>query len=313
MHNIQKEANSTMVGLDEADFISVTEDDIPLIQKYLDIAQIEESNHNLVNMFLWREQYPLWQYHTDNYMLLLGIHKGKLFCYMPLCEKRYFEEAIFKAEAIFKKYNVPFELSCFTKDGLELLENILPKCKVAIECEAADYVYEGEKMRTLSGKKLQKRRNNYNHFVSEYKNRFIYEDLTKEHIPEIKAFLDSWRNDSNEEYLIYEAKGVRDVLDLFGILPYSGGVIRIDGEVKAFLIASLATKNMVQINIEKADPSIRGLYQAIEKTFLEKNYPEIEWVNREDDMGIESLIMAKKALHPSHMIDKYRIKANGKT
>ena len=83
--------------------------------------------------------------------------------------------------------------------------------------------------------------------------------------------------------------------------------------MKAFLIASLATNDMVQINIEKADPSIRGLYQAIEKIFLEKNYPNIEWVNREDDMGIEALILAKRALNPSHMIDKYRIKTNGTT
>lgn len=302
-----------MVCLDDADFIVVTEKDIPLITKYLDLAQIQESNHNLVNMFLWREQYPLWQYHTEDYMLLLGIHKGKLFCYMPLCKNEFFEEAILKAKSIFDKHGVPFELSCFTKDRLDLLQNILPKCQVTIEAEAADYVYEGEKMRTLSGKKLQKRRNNYNHFVTEYDGRFVYEDLNETHIPELKRFLDTWRTDSTEEYLIYEAKGVKSVLDLYGILPYNGGIIRIDGEVKAFLIASLATDNMVQINIEKADPTIRGLYQAIEKIFLEKNYPTIEWVNREDDMGIESLILAKKALHPSYMIDKYRIKANGKT
>ena len=302
-----------MVCLDDADFIVVTEKDIPLISKYLEIAQIEESNHNVVNMFLWREQYPLWQFHTDDYMLLLGIHKGKLFCYMPLCTTEFFEEAILKAKSIFDKNNVPFELSCFTKDRLDLLEKILPKCLVSVECEAADYIYEGEKMRSLSGKKLQKRRNNYNHFVHEYEGRFAYEDLNESHIPELKEFLNSWRSDSVEEYLIYEAKGVKDVLDLYGILPYNGGVIRIDGEVRAFLIASLATHNMVQINIEKADPSLRGLYQAIEKIFLEKNYPTIEWVNREDDMGIESLMLAKKALNPSHMIDKYRIKTNDKT
>ena len=302
-----------MVCLDDADFIVVTEKDIPLISKYLEIAQIEESNHNVVNMFLWREQYPLWQFHTDDYMLLLGIHKGKLFCYMPLCTTEFFEEAILKAKSIFDKNNVPFELSCFTSDRLDLLENILPKCLVTVECEAADYIYEGEKMRSLSGKKLQKRRNNYNHFVHEYEGRFAYEDLNESHIPELKEFLNSWRSDSVEEYLIYEAKGVKDVLDLYGILPYNGGVIRIDGEVRAFLIASLATHNMVQINIEKADPSLRGLYQAIEKIFLEKNYPTIEWVNREDDMGIESLMLAKKALNPSHMIDKYRIKTNDKT
>jgi len=36
-------------------------------------------------------------------------------------------------------------------------------------------------------------------------------------------------------------------------------------------------------------------------------------VNREDDMGIEALILAKRALNPSHMIDKYRIRTNGTT
>ncbi|MHB8096866.1 MAG: DUF2156 domain-containing protein [Erysipelotrichaceae bacterium] len=302
-----------MVCLDEADFICVTEKDIPLIAKYLDIAQIEESNHNLVNMFLWREQYPLWQYHTEEYMLLLGIHKGKLFCYMPLCKKEFFEEAILKAKSIFDKHHVPFELSCFTKDRLELLQNILPKCSVTVECEAADYVYEGEKMRTLSGKKLQKRRNNYNHFVSLYEGHYTFSEMSKDDIPELKEYMKQWRVDRTEEYLNYEAEGVENVLNLFGVLPYRGGVIRIDGEIKAFIIGSMTSKRMVQINIEKADPTIRGLYQAIEKLYLEQFYPDVQWVNREDDMGIDSLRQAKQALHPAYMIDKYRIKEHGTT
>ena len=70
-----------MVNLN-SEFEAVTEADIPLLERFLEIAQIEESNHNLVNLFLWQTQYPVWQYHTEDYLLLLGIHKGKLFTYM---------------------------------------------------------------------------------------------------------------------------------------------------------------------------------------------------------------------------------------
>ena len=110
-----------MVNLD-ADFVAVSEADIPLLERFLEIAQIEESNHNLVNLFLWQTQYPVWQYHTDDYLLLLGIHKGKLFCYMPLCKAEFFEEAILKAKAIFNCYHVPFELSCFTRIALDKID-----------------------------------------------------------------------------------------------------------------------------------------------------------------------------------------------
>ena len=301
-----------MVNLD-ADFVAVSEADIPLLERFLEIAQIEESNHNLVNLFLWQTQYPVWQYHTDDYLLLLGIHKGKLFCYMPLCKAEFFEEAILKAKAIFNCYHVPFELSCFTRIALDKMETILPKIDVQIECEAADYVYEGEKLRTLAGKKLQKRRNNFNHFNTLYDGHYTFSEMTKDDILELKDYMKNWRTDRDEEYLNYESEGVDNVLNLFGVLPYRGGVIRIDGEIKAFIIGSMSSKRMVQINIEKADPSIRGLYQAIEKLFLENFYPDVQWVNREDDMGIESLRQSKLALHPSYMIDKYRIKANGTT
>lgn len=301
-----------MVNLD-TDFVAVSEADIPLLEHFLKIAQIEESNHNLVNLFLWQTQYPVWQYHTEDYLLLLGIHKGKLFCYMPLCKAAFFEEAILKAKAIFNCYHVPFELSCFTRVALDKIETILPKLDVQIECEAADYVYEGEKLRTLAGKKLQKRRNNFNHFMTVYDGRFSFNEMSKDDILELKEYMHNWRPERDEEYLNYESEGVTNVLNLFGVLPYRGGIIRIDGEIKAFIIGSMTSKRMVQINIEKADPSIRGLYQAIEKLFLENFYPDVQWVNREDDMGIESLRSAKLALHPTYMIDKYRIKANGTT
>lgn len=292
------------------DFVPVTIQDIPLLLKYTKLAGYEESNHNVINMFLWQEQYPLWQFHTEHYLLLLGVHKGALFSYMPLCLPEHFREAMLKARSIFKEHGIPFELSCFTEDQKKEVEHIFPHVSAHAESEAADYLYEADKLRTLSGKKLQKRRNNYNNFVSSYEHRWTYEAMAAHNIEDVKTYLKSWKRNTSEEYLRYEINGTLTILDLMDVLPYHGGVIRIDGQVKAFIIGSQSSERMAQINIEKADPSIRGLYQAIEKEFLARHYLDVSLINREDDMGLESLRAAKVALNPIGMIEKYRIKEN---
>ena len=296
------------MDLNDADFIPVTTLDIPLIQSALLKANYEESNHNIVNLFQWMKQYPLWQYHTDHYLLLLGVHKGRLFSYMPLCEDVYFEEAILKAKSIFNQFGIPFELSCFTEKEKDKVLKLLPMAYESCEEEASDYVYEAEKLRTLSGGKLQKRRNHYNAFLRLNDGRWNAEPITAQNKEEVKAFLAQWKTESLDEYFLYEKEGVMSILDLIDTLPYQGLLIRIDGNIKAFLIGTQSSDRMVQINIEKADPSIRGLYQAIEVEYLKRYFTQATLVNREDDMGLESLRQAKRALDPLMMIRKFRIR-----
>ena len=296
------------MDLNDADFIPVTTQDISLIHTYLLKADYEESNHNIVNLFQWIKQYPLWKYTSAHYLLLLGVHKGKLFSYMPLCEPSYFNEAILKCKSIFNAFQIPFELSCFTEKEKDKVLALLPNTMVIMECEASDYVYEAEKLRTLAGGKLQKRRNHYNAFLRNNAGRVTTEEITLENRDEVKSFLAQWKTESTEEYFLYEKEGVFAILDLIDQLPCKGLLMRIDHEIKAFLIGTKSSSRMVQINIEKGDPAIRGIYQAIEVDYLNTFYPEAILVNREDDMGLDSLRQAKRALDPIMMIDKYRIK-----
>ena len=164
----------------EADFKLVTLSDLPVIQEYLEKAGYEESNHNLINMIQWADFYPLFQYRTEDYLLLLGIHQGQMFLYMPLCERQYFEEAIRKARSIFQRYDCPFVLSCFTKEMMELVIDIYPEYCGCHECAADDYVYEVESLKSFSGKKLQKKRNHLNAFYKEMEHRWVYESISRE-------------------------------------------------------------------------------------------------------------------------------------
>lgn len=290
----------------EADFKLVTLEDLPVIQKYLDLAGYEESNHNLINMIQWAELYPLFQYCTKDYLLLLGIYQGQMFLYMPLCEIQYFEQAIRKAKSIFDRYQCPFVLSCFTKEMMKKVLEIYPEYCGCHECAADDYVYEVEALKTFAGKKLQKKRNHLNAFYKEMADRWSYESITEENVNDCIEYLSSFESNGDVK-LHYELLGISRILYHFGELPCRGGLIRIDGEVKAFAIGSVLSKRMCQENIEKADESIRGLYQAMMREFLIHEFPNFQYVNREDDMGIENLRQAKKAYHPSFMIEKYRL------
>ncbi|MXQ73614.1 DUF2156 domain-containing protein [Clostridiaceae bacterium DONG20-135] len=294
-----------MVSLDK-DFETVSLDDIPMIMNFLAKSKYEESNHNIVNMILWMDVYPLWKYVNDHYLLLLGIHNRKLFLYMPLCEENYFKEAILCAKQIFDRYGCPFRLSCFTRPQIDMAAQYVPGYHVCAVRNSFDYVYECEKLRTFSGKKLQKKRNHLNAFYKEYDGRFTYEVMNADNALACIDFLHTWKDDDEDVFLQQEKAGTVRVLKLWDKLPARGGILRIDGEIRAFAIGSRLSKRMCQMNVEKGDDRIRGIYQAMVKEFLSREYLDCEYVNREDDMGKENIRKAKEAYHPVFMVEKYQ-------
>ena len=98
---------------------------------------------------------------------------------------------------------------------------------------------------------------------------------------------------------------------MWDVLPCEGGLLRIDGVVKAFVISSPLFDKVVQVNVEKADIMIRGCYQALLVEHLQSCLLEYMYVNREDDMGMDSLRQAKMAYNPCDMIAKYRVEKRG--
>ena len=279
--------------------------DAELINTYLKKAQYEESNHNIVNMMLWLDFFKLFQWHDDNIMILICEFKDITFAYMPLCEKKYFLQGIVIIDKIFDKLKKQPVLNCYTEEYVKMINDSGKDYHFAKYRNIFDYVYETEKLRTFSGKKLQKKRNNLNAFYRLYQDVYKYEPLSKANIEECRDFLDDWRDELCDEFLLHESVGIERIFDNWEALPVTGGLIRIKGCVRAFIIGSELSLRMGQINVEKADEEIRGLYQAILKEYLLNNMLDKLYLNREDDMGKPNLQQAKQAYNPIFMIKKY--------
>ncbi len=171
-----------------------------------------------------------------------------------------------------------------------------------------DYIYDRTDLENLSGRKYAKKRNHLNYFLSNWD--YTYEEITPAHVEELTAVTDEFmkrKAETNENDFLVQQEGriIKRTLPEYEKYGLFGGLIRIDGKVKAFTMASRHTADSVDVCIEKADPAYRGLYQAINKDFAKTLPPEILYINREEDMGLPTLRQTKQSYFPSRMFKVY--------
>ncbi len=172
--------------------------------------------------------------------------------------------------------------------------------------DSYDYIYESSKLITLSGKKLQSKRNHVNHFISNYNYKF--EMMKSNDIPEVQEFNQEWckRADCKQiETLSWELCAVKKCLKYFDELKLSGGVLRVDGGIVGYTIGEVLNSDTVIIHIEKAFSEIRGAYPSLNKEFASRLAADYKYVNREDDIGDSGLRKAKESYYPIFMVEKY--------
>lgn len=162
--------------------------------------------------------------------------------------------------------------------------------------EVWDYIYLRSDLEYLKGRKYTIKRNHINHLKARWN--YVYEPITPDCIPELEGALDDFlqrkmEQDQSESFVEEEVEVARRMLPIYQELGLFGGFIRLDGKIKAFTMGSMLNSEMVDVTVEKADNSVRGLYQAINKEFVKSLPPEVLYINREEDMGVKGLRDAK--------------------
>lgn len=293
--------------------------------KKIDIGSIKEMlpfyalRHNMtcdsvfLESYIWKDyynvRYAIWE---NKALLWLMENDGRCFSAMPLCKEEDLPDAFAEIERYFNE-NLGYPLVINLADEYAVKYLNLPEDKYLVEeqVDSRDYLYNGDAMRSLAGKKLHKKKNRVNAFKREYEGRYEYRRLCCSDSHDVWVFLDKWRQqkgDDVEEHLDYEVKGIHDILKNCSEISIHMGGVYIDGQMEAFTIGSYnPVENMAVIHIEKANPEINGLYQFINQQFLLEEFPDVDWVNREDDMGLEGLRKAKMTYCPADYARKYLV------
>ena len=293
--------------------------------KKIDVNSIQEMlpfyamRHNMtcdsvfLESYVWKDyynvRYAIWE---NKALLWLMENEGRCFSAMPLCREEDLPGAFAAIEQYFnEELGYPLVINLADEYAVKYLN--LPEDKYLVEeqVDSRDYLYNGDSMRSLAGKKLHKKKNRVNAFKREYEGRYEYRRLCCSDSHDVWVFLDRWRQQKGEEveeHLDYEVKGIHDILKNCSEFSIHMGGVYIDGQMEAFTIGSYnPVENMAVIHIEKANPEINGLYQFINQQFLLEEFPEVEWVNREDDMGLEGLRKAKMTYYPADYARKYLV------
>ncbi len=208
---------------------------------------------------------------------------------------------------------IPCRITGMTETDRDELENSFPgQFHIRADRDSFDYVYAIDALADLKGKKLQKKRNHFNRFRTNHPD-YRTEPLSCANIARVQHMVNDWyvsrrKSDPDGDYLL-ESLAMAKAFRHFDELDMEGLVLLDCDEVLAVTMGSRMSETTFDIHFEKAREDVDGAYPAINCEFaryLRLKYPEVKFLNREDDMGLEGLRKAKLSYYPDHMVEKYK-------
>ena len=297
-------------------FKDINIDSIKELQPYFEIVDYEACEYCFTTLYMWQHVYKTGYFIGDDFAVIMAEYEGNSFSILPLAKKDKLPQVI---DYIIKHFEDNNRKICFrgiTKDVVETLKNLYPeKFEYIEERDLFDYIYDGESLRTLAGRKNQKKRNHINAFLKDYEGRYSYKLLNEEDFDDCLKLLKDWASNKEEnnefdEGIDDESIGIRKIFNNYKYLRENLKIagIYVDGKLEAFTMGELINPNMALIHIEKANPNIRGLYPYINQQFILNEFENVEFVNREEDLGIPGLRKAKLSYHPVKFVEKYTVR-----
>ena len=262
--------------------------------------------YNFANLYLWGRQKAA--FHQGNLAFFSQFSRRSVYLF-PLGNdlKPTIDAIIHDA----KMRGIPCRLTGLSQDDCALLEKLYPgRFRYHFDRDGYDYVYAINDLAELKGRAFQKKRNHLNRFRQNHPDYQIL-PISDENTSQVLALLDIWyaqkqAADPHGDYHM-ERAAITKALQHREELELEGLVLIDSGKLLAMTLGSFLSDDTFDVQFEKALEEADGAYNAINWEFsryLRDKYPDLRWLNREDDLGIEGLRKAKLSYCPDHYIEK---------
>lgn len=294
--------------INKIDFKPFTLQNRSLYESYLFSEGERGSEFSFANLYLWGQQsFSV----VHGHIVLFSRFGSRTFYPYPLGigDKREVLNAVI-ADA--KAKGIPCRITGLNSSSKHIIEELYPgKFHFHSDEGNFDYVYSIDDLADLKGKKYHGKRNHLNRFFEAHPN-YTTRPIDENNIHTVKQFTEDWFKTKlaeapDADFHMEQAalcKAFRDFKDL-GM----DGLVLLDGEkVLGFTLASHLSEDTLDVHFEKARSDIQGAYSAVNYEFarlVRNKYPNIRYIDREEDMGIEGLRKAKQSYYPHHMVKKF--------
>ena len=298
--------------MDKINLNKLTCKDKATFDKFFGARYCENAEYTFTNLFMWREMLNLQWAVEDDVLYIFSSNEENFAAWQPIGAQEKMQAAITKVlrAAEENRGDKKFMFVVVEKSFADELANY-PHAKFDITADRDnfDYVYLAQDLINLSGRKFHGKKNHLNAFRKEYPDA-VYLPITEAIIPKCREELNIWsethkRANPDDPFIGYEQAAIHEIFDHFDAFKLKGGAILIGDKVAAFTFGERLNSDTAVIHVEKADSNVRGIYAAINQSFVANEWSEMTYINREEDMGIDGLRQAKESYRPVKLIEKF--------
>lgn len=292
-------------------FHRLTFNSLPLIMPYLQRAGSRSCDYTIGGIYMWIDYFK-YHYCIYNHTLLIkGVAEDdvkRTAFSLPLGDMP-LDECVKLLKSYCRQQEIPLVFSAITDEHIDDFRSLHPKEITKLD-HWSDYVYDAEKLATLAGNKLKKKRNHVNKFLATYPDHHIA-TIDSSNLNDVRQFFDQLCSAKDDNGMAgYERNQTRKVLSDYCHFAniFEGIALYVDSRIVAFSIGEINGRTL-HVHIEKTDHSFDGANEFINMAFVQymRSPHDFDMVNREDDAGDDGLRQAKESYHPALLLKKYNV------
>lgn len=278
------------------------------------LLKTETSDLTFTNLFMWQCSYglqPIYLEAVDYWLLLAKPPKHAPFFLPPLgdwSDLNQLKTVLEKMDRMAARGEWELRMRRVPRRLALALKRIDPSLQLIEDRRTFDYIYRTEDLIKLSGRKYHSKRNHISQFQRKYTS-WEYRRIDAELLAEILRLNTDWfyiQEDGGREQTD-EEQAMTLVMKNFQNLDVVGAVIAVEGRIQAITVGEPLNQDTAVIHIEKANTDFEGIYAVINQQFTADYFKDFQFINREEDMGLEGLRKAKLSYQPALFVEKYTI------
>ena len=249
------------------------------------------SSHAFVSLYIWQQEYGLSLYLAEELFAIKCSAKGDNTWFFP-CGS---DSAKIKFINELDKKNLFF---CYMREeDVDFLNKNFANAYVITESrDDSEYIYDRNGWENLKGSTYAKIRNHISRV--ERDNELYVELITKNNLHNVKKIIDDWDKDTDNY-----ADGI--LVKNWESLVTTGIVVYVNEVPYAVVAGFPLSEKSFDMCLAKQTGKLSGLSIYAKQQFI-KNLPmQYQYINAEEDLGIEGLRIMKEQMKPVDMIKMY--------